>query len=184
MKRVFLIVAGLMLAFNSQIAVAGSLDRKLGIVIAKENLVCLIVSATSLNIGSQVNLVLLSIPQKVISGTVMSGSDRKCTEIAKPHNISGKSYRLSVPNNRTQLSVPTIGILNSSNQLHRVGLKVIGDLDSDGIEESFRACATSEGLYLTVWSGQALTGIRKWHSYYYLGFDIEPTCTAIEIKDM
>ncbi|MGL4620360.1 hypothetical protein [Chroococcidiopsis sp.] len=184
MKRVFLIVAGLMLAFNSQIAVAGSLDRKLGMVVAKENLVCLIASATSLNIGSQVNLVLLSVPQKVISGTVMSVSDRQCTEISKPHNISGKYYRLLLPNHRTQLSVPAIGILNSSNQLRRVGLRVVGDLDGDGVEESFRSCATSEGIYLTVWSGQALTGIRKWHSYYYLGFDIEPTCTTIEVKDM
>ncbi|MGL5879455.1 MAG: hypothetical protein ACRC2V_16975 [Xenococcaceae cyanobacterium] len=94
MRRVFLIVAGLMLAFDSQFAVAGSLVRKLGIVVAKEN------------------------------------------------------------------------------------------LDGDGIEESFRSCASAEGLHLTVWSGQALTGTRKWHSYYYLGYDVEPTCTAIEIKDM
>jgi hypothetical protein len=72
MKRVFPIVAGFMLVFDSQFAMAGSLDRKLGIVVAKENLVCLIASATSLNIGSQVNLVLLSVPQKVVSGTVVS----------------------------------------------------------------------------------------------------------------
>ncbi|PSB43303.1 hypothetical protein C7B80_24725 [Cyanosarcina cf. burmensis CCALA 770] len=181
MKRVFPIVAGFMLVFDSQFAMAGSLDRKLGIVVAKENLVCLIASATSLNIGSQVNLVLLSVPQKVVSGTVVSVSDRQCSEISKPHNVSGKSYRLSLLNNRSHLSVPAIGILTSSNQLHRVGLKVVGDLDSDGIEESFRSCASFEGLHLTVWSGQALTGTRKWHSYYYLGFDIEPTCTKSEI---
>ena len=184
MRQFFPIVTGFMLAFDSQFAVAGSLDRKLGIVVAKENLVCLITSATSLNLGSQVNLVLLSVPQKVVSGTVVSVSDRQCSEISKPHNVSGKYYRLSLPNNRTQLSVPAIGVLTSSQQLRRVGLKVVGDLDGDGIEESFRSCASSEGLHLTVWSGQALTGIRKWHSYYYLGFDIEPTCTAIEIKDM
>lgn len=176
-------MAGLMLAFDSQFAMAGSLDRKLGIVVAKENLVCLIASVASLNIGSQVNLVLLSVPQKVVTGTVMSVSDRKCTEISKPHNIPGKYYRLSVPNNHTQLSVPAIGILNSSNQLRRVGLRVVGDLDGDGIEESFRSCTSSEGFHLTVWSGRALTGTRKWHSYYYLGYDVEPTCTTIEVKD-
>lgn len=171
-----------MLAFDSQFAVAGSLDRKLGIVVAKENLVCLITSATSLNLGSQVNLVLLSVPQKVVSGTVVSVSDRQCSEISKPHNVSGKYYRLSLLNNRTQLSIPAIGVLTSSNQLHRVGLEVVSDLDGDGIEESFRSCASFEGLHLTVWSGQALTGTRKWHSYYYLGFGIEPTCTQAEVK--
>ncbi|MBD2308189.1 hypothetical protein H6G17_22205 [Chroococcidiopsis sp. FACHB-1243] len=181
MRQVFPIVAGFMLAFDSQFAVAGSLDRELGIVVAKENLVCLITSVTSLNIGSQVNLVLLSVPQKVVSGTVVSVSDRQCIEISKPHNVSGKYYRLSLLNNRSHLSVPTIGVLNSSQQLRRVGLKVVGDLDGDGIEESFRSCASFEGLHLTVWSGQALTGTRKWHSYYYLGFDSEPTCTKSEI---
>ncbi|MBE9015678.1 hypothetical protein IQ272_05875 [Chroococcidiopsidales cyanobacterium LEGE 13417] len=183
MRRVFPIVAGFMLAFDSQFAVAGSLDRKLGIVIAKKNLVCLITSATSLNIGNRVNLVHLSVPQKVVIGTVVSVSDRQCTEISKPHNIPGKSYRLSLLNNRSHLSVPAIGVLNSSNQLHRVGLKVVGDLDGDGIEESFRSCVSFEGLHLTVWSGQALTGIRKWHSYYYLGYDVKPTCTTIEVKN-
>ncbi|MDV2995354.1 MAG: hypothetical protein N4J56_005008 [Chroococcidiopsis sp. SAG 2025] len=178
MKRVFLIVAGLMLAFNSQFAVAGSLDRKLGIVVAKEHLVCLIASASRLNIGSQVNIVLLSVPQRVVSG-IISGSDRQCSEISKPHNVSRKYYRRSLLNNRSHLSVPAIGVLNSSNQLHRVGLKVVGDLDGDGIEESFRSCASSEGLHLTVWS----SGTRKWHSYSYLGYDLEPTCTTIEVKD-
>ena len=59
---------------------------------------------------------------------------------------------------------------------------MIGDLDSDGIEESFRSCATEE-LHLTVWSDRSLTGIRKWHSYYHLGYDVEPTCTESEVKD-
>lgn len=183
MKQVLPIVASLMLAFDSHSAMAGSLDRKLGIVAAKENLLCLIAPATSLNIGSQVRLVLLAIPQKVVTGTVVSVSDRKCAELSKSHIISGEDYRLSLPHNRTHLSVPAIGILDSSHQLRRAGSKVVGDLDGDGMAESFRSCASSEGIHLTVWSGQPLTGTRKWHSYYYLGYDVEPNCMEPEIKD-
>lgn len=39
-----------------------------------------------------------------------------------------------------------------------------------------RSCASYEGLYLTVWSGTPLTSQRLWHQYYYLGYDVEPSC--------
>lgn len=183
MRRVFSIVVSLTLAFDSQFAMAGSLDRQIGIVVAKEDLVCLIASEQKIETGSKVALVVPTTPQRLVGGTVISVSDRRCAEISKPYTISGKSYRLSLLGDRTQLSVPAIGILTSSSQLHSVGSRVVGDLDGDGIEESFRSCASSEGLHLTVWSGQPLTGIRKWHSYYYLGYDVEPTCTESEVKD-
>jgi hypothetical protein len=51
-----------------------------------------------------------------------------------------------------------------------------GDLDGDGRAEFFRACSSSEGNHLTVWTGRPLVGKRRWHSYYYLGFDVVPDC--------
>jgi hypothetical protein len=39
-----------------------------------------------------------------------------------------------------------------------------------------RSCTSNEGLHLTVWAGTPLTSQRLWHQYYYLGYDVEPSC--------
>jgi hypothetical protein len=39
-----------------------------------------------------------------------------------------------------------------------------------------RSCASIEGLHLTVWSGVPLKSKRLWHEYYYVGYDLEPSC--------
>jgi hypothetical protein len=54
------------------------------------------------------------------------------------------------------------------------------DLDQDGVAEHYRSCASTEGVHLTVWAGEPHTGRRIWHAYYYLGYDVEPNCSAAE----
>jgi hypothetical protein len=56
------------------------------------------------------------------------------------------------------------------------------DLDGDGRAEYFRECTSSEGIHLTVWTGRLLNGQRRWHYYYYLGYDVEPSCKAKEAQ--
>jgi hypothetical protein len=46
-----------------------------------------------------------------------------------------------------------------------------------------RTCTSSEGLHLTLWSGQPLKGRRLWHAYYYLGYDVEPSCRPEDYRD-
>ncbi len=53
------------------------------------------------------------------------------------------------------------------------------DLDGDGVPERFRACASSEGVHLTIGSGARL----RWHRYFYLGYDVEPDCSDADIHD-
>jgi hypothetical protein len=55
------------------------------------------------------------------------------------------------------------------------------DLDRDGKMEAFFACTSSEGVHLTVWSESMETARRLWHSYVYLGYDTEPTCTDAQV---
>ncbi|MBW3552924.1 MAG: hypothetical protein KY466_05410 [Gemmatimonadetes bacterium] len=50
------------------------------------------------------------------------------------------------------------------------------DIDGDGEPESFRTCPSSEAVHMTVWTGEPLTGTRRWHHYHYLGYDVEPAC--------
>lgn len=59
---------------------------------------------------------------------------------------------------------------------------VTGDLDGDGVPEFFRECTSNEGVHFTVWSRAPLVGPRRWHRYYYLGYDVEPSCTEAEYR--
>lgn len=44
----------------------------------------------------------------------------------------------------------------------------------------FRTCASEEGIHATAWSGVPLGSPRRWHAYYYLGYDVEPDCTPAD----
>lgn len=44
----------------------------------------------------------------------------------------------------------------------------------------FRTCASEEGIHATAWSGVPLSSPRRWHTYYYLGYDVEPDCVPAE----
>ena len=50
------------------------------------------------------------------------------------------------------------------------------DLDRDGQLESFRHCASYEGVHFTLWKGEPLKSERIWHRYFYLGYDTEFDC--------
>jgi hypothetical protein len=45
-----------------------------------------------------------------------------------------------------------------------------------------RSCASREGLHLTVWAGVPLKTPRLWHQYYYLGYDVEPSCEDGDVR--
>jgi len=55
-------------------------------------------------------------------------------------------------------------------------------IDADA-EVTIRSCSSREGLHFTAWAGGALKGKKVWHRYYYLGYDVEPTCQDPAFKD-
>jgi hypothetical protein len=55
-----------------------------------------------------------------------------------------------------------------------------GDIDGDGTEEWLRVCTSGEGLHLTIWSDLPLAGRRRWHRYFYLGYDVAASCVAAD----
>jgi hypothetical protein len=50
-------------------------------------------------------------------------------------------------------------------------------------EITFRSCSSLEGIHFSAWTGGVPKEKRVWHAYYYLGYDVEPTCTDPELKD-
>ncbi len=81
---------------------------------------------------------------------------------------------------RMRLSIAIVGWAGAP--VLRGGIAT-ADLDGDGVPERFRACTSSEGVHLTIWSGAPLTGRLRWHRYFYLGYDVEPDCTEADYRD-
>lgn len=50
------------------------------------------------------------------------------------------------------------------------------DLDGDGKPEIISTCASREGIHFFVWPGKAYQGKPLWRDYYYVGYDLTPTC--------
>jgi len=69
-----------------------------------------------------------------------------------------------------------IGIVEPPASLAVVNGLAQVDLDQDGQSEVFSSCTTSEGIKFAVWTGKAYQGQPRWSGYYYLGYDLQPTC--------
>ena len=69
-----------------------------------------------------------------------------------------------------------IGIVEPSTPPAIVNGQARIDLSRDGQSEVFSSCATSEGIKFAVWNAKAYEGEPRWSGYYYLGYDLQPTC--------
>jgi len=78
---------------------------------------------------------------------------------------------------------PLFGIaIVSAPAFKTIGGSTVADIDGDGRDEFFRACTSTEGIHLTIWSDRPLTGALRWHRYHYLGYDVTPSCTTEETR--
>jgi len=137
----------------------------------------------------------LSIPGKLQAGAVVRLIDATEPQAAStartgaPVNQCGnpgpgeRHYQLLGVRPPLRPSAPVIAIAGFSGPLIRRGRIITADLDHDGIPEYFRACTSAEGVHFTIWSGAPLAGRRRFHRYYYLGYDTEPNCTTAETEE-
>jgi len=51
-------------------------------------------------------------------------------------------------------------------------------------ELSFRSCSSTEGLHFSAWSGTRTKQHPVWRRYYYLGYDVEPTCVERDFEEI
>jgi hypothetical protein len=152
-----------------------------GVAIQKSGTTCLYIRNAELATGSRLSLVQLSVPQKVKDAKVERPDVEGCHSIdAGDHNL--RSYVIQVEGDEPPPNTPTIAVYGFEGAFQSNGGYISGDIDGDGRPEFFRFCTSSEGVHLTVWSKDALKGTRRWHQYYYLGYDVEPNCTPAESK--
>ena len=154
--------------FNSRVGVVEPTESKQ---------LCLIISNESLTAGSRVNLVAPENRQSSATAIVKERLSHSCSR--NPDTGDASFYLLQLVQSdgrfRTRTQTPLIGVISGSLVRVRNGM-ASADFDRDGIKEFFRVCTSNEGLHFTIWSGRPLRGKRRWHSYYYLGYDVVPSC--------
>lgn len=134
---------------------------------------CASVDSTAVTIGMPVNVVVLSTPQRMLTGIVKSKSDAGCTRYFQSSESSA-FYEIQItqgrfePNELGVLVLPPLTITQTKKDgvMTRIG------------QENFRfyECSSNEGIHIMVRSA-AGHSLPLWHDYIYLGYDVEPTCT-------
>ena len=166
---------------NTPVRPAFHYQADLGVAVEKADHACLYIVNGGLAPGQRVQFVTASTPQTAGEVEILVKGDDTC----KDSNQDGPGMiRYSFKVIRGALSSGTLAfaIANSSRPLATTEEGVTADLDGDGQLEFFRACTSSEGVHLTIWKSKPLEGRRKWHYYYYLGYDVTPDCTESDTK--
>lgn len=163
--------------------VAADYNPRLGIAVKTGARTCVALQNSTLQPNAPVTLIFQGPPAQSFQATSISGpSDSPCP-ITQETNPMMHSYDIaSVPAEMPKL-MPVIAIVGPPGSLTTVNGKVQSDLDQNGKTESFRTCGSDNGIHLTVWKGDPLTGTIVWHGYYYEPGNpgTLPTCTAPEL---
>ena len=143
--------------------------------------VCLTVPTSNLAEGDRVQIVIPDKPQRVITATLQTRLSISCTE-SSDFSQPVSSYSLTRLSGKFETGTVGFAVVGVNTRFRVSGGLASADINNDGRREYFRSCASREGLHLTIWSGRPLRGVRRWHHYYYLGYDLEPNCTNREVR--
>ena len=60
---------------------------------------------------------------------------------------------------------------------------VESDLDGDGATERYTECSSYEGVHFAIWEGTPFRGEPVIDLYYYVPYDLDPTCPGLDSLD-
>ena len=142
---------------------------------------CFAISDPNLARGTTVDLVVMGEPQTVLQAKVgeQMSSAASCPPLMegrrRQNARSGTSFYGMMETKLTATDMG-IGIVSPPHKLAVLNGLAETDLNSDGQHEVFSSCATTEGIKFAVWTQRAYRGAPLWSTYYYLGYDMSPTC--------
>ncbi len=171
------------------LAIAGKLGAQtpfnygadLGVAVDKADRTCLDIRNATLVPGQKIQFVNAGTPQTTGEAEILRKVEQACT-VTDQNQPGLYHYEFKVIRGSLEKSAPAFALTDFAGTFTVAETGVTADLDGDGRTESFRSCTSSEGVHLTVWKGKPLKGRRKWHYYYYLGYDVDPTCTGRDTK--
>ena len=187
MKRSYLLGIFLtVLWLSAPHAYAGSFDfaHNVGLaVVDDKGTACLAIHNKGIAPSTPLTLVRLGEEPTIHPATVGKQLSSPC-QSALQAAVAAIYYRLHVLSNLQLRPGPYFAVLNPASQFKIRGKEVVAALE--GIPElvSFRVCTSTEGLHLTLWQGKPLAGKRVWHRYFYLGYDVEPSCKPLDTTEV
>jgi hypothetical protein len=163
-------------------AKAFNFQSQIGVVdVSSSNEICLTIPNATLAEGNRVQIVSPYKPQALAVAIIQKKMSGSCSQ--NPDTSPNDSfYSLRVISGRLKPGAVGIAVIGAKVDFKLANGLANVDLNGDGRKEYFRVCTSQEGLHLTIWSGKSLRSIKRWHWYYYLGYDVEPSCTSREFR--
>lgn len=144
--------------------------------------VCFSSRDTTLLPRTRVTIVFTGFPQHSASGRITSRGRLPCIPGPPMPPMDSMQYIAGMPlDTRDRFGIPVV-VLGTVPEPQQLGDTVTIAIDPERPPIRFRVCAGTEGLHATAWSGEPLRSPRRWHAYYYLGYDVDPTCKESEYK--
>ncbi len=174
---------------NSQAAVSESApvdySPRIGIAVRTRSRTCIAIKNGAVPANSPVTLVVPESPQSFVEAQISGPSPSPCP-ITKELAPEVSNYEVSAPksSNVPELTplIAVVGTAASSSFLPG-NAGVQADLDQTRAKDTFRACGADNGVHLTVWRGDPVSGTRLWSGYYYEAGNpgTLPACSPAEL---
>ena len=158
-------------------------QRSIGVALHRDDVNCLEIAAANLTAGQRFQFVTGVKPPESGEAEVTRKLEKPCA--FAEHNQSGRvqhAYEFKVLRGQLPNAAPAFALIDIAGRPGGSESGYAADLDGDSKPEFFRACTSTEGVHMTVWSGAPLTGKRRWHYYHYLGYDVESDCSPTEMQ--
>jgi hypothetical protein len=146
---------------------------------------CALIEGPPIPAGSEVTIVFPDVPQEVLEATI-AGTAASCAPAAGRPIPDSDSAQVSAYDLRLNARAGTDGLgIVFVGRIPAKRLSGVYELRASRVYQRVRvrSCASLEGIHLSVWSGTPRASRRLWHLYWYLGFDVEPTCEPDEVGD-
>lgn len=149
--------------------------------LSQDGQLCVAMPAPALAPGTTVTLIQAAPQQSVLVATI-GGSVSSCERLERAM-IPGPYYFARGATAAAADSVSVWVALRGKLVTRRVGSSaLLVQLSVLYPTAQVRSCTSREGLHLTVWAGVPLKTQRVWHKYYYLGYDVEPSCEDGDVR--
>jgi hypothetical protein len=158
-------------------------DARLGVAeVEQQGEVCLTIKNAKLKPGDAVAVV--STEGGVEQAQVTAKLEKSCSR-DRNSEPDDTFYKLQLSKNRLPPSSLGLGIADYSGPFENNGEFVgFNTVRLAGKADYFSSCSGNEGVNLLVWNGLPRQGTLEWHRYYYLGYDVESTCTDADTAAM
>lgn len=143
--------------------------------------VCFTATDTTLLPGTRATIVFTGVPQRSVVGRITARGKLPCIPGPPMPPMDSMQYVVEMPRDTSDRALPVV-LLGSIPEPVQRGDTVTIAIEPGQPPTRFRVCASSEGLHATAWAGVPLASKRRWHAYYYLGYDIDPSCSDAEAE--